>query len=65
MKTETTVQANSIHQLVKVSRANASHQSWESFPQPKSWAMAWDSRGLTHDVRATRGRASGPLTDQA
>ena len=67
MKTETAVQADYAEQYVKqhteVTESHAAHQSWEDFPQPRSWALSWDSRGLTHDVQTTRGRAD-VITDQ-
>lgn len=64
MKAKTTAQVNCINTRAEASAPQPTPTSWEAFPKPKSWAVAWDSRGLTHDVQSTRGRASARLTDQ-
>jgi hypothetical protein len=65
MRTETTAKVSCVKQHIEAPESHPVPPAWDAFPQPQGWAMAWDSRGLGHEVQSTRGRASGNVPSQA
>lgn len=63
MDTKATMQPNQVTQHTSTTQSRSVSQrvdpSWTSFPEPKGWALAWDTHGLTHAVEAVRANGTG------